>query len=280
MRIIFIRHGDPDYANDNLTEKGKREVELLTKRIIKWKNITAFYTSPMGRAKATGEPALKILEQEAKSFEWLQEFHYRTDYPKKYFIKELAGKNTMCWDFVPEVFYTNKKHFDKDKWFDSKIMKSGKIKQKYKEVCKGIDGLLAEYGYVRNKNGFYDVKNPVENPNFEKRYSALDKGGIGGSGKEKYQLVSEKHLEEECTLVFFCHLGIMFTIISHLIGMSPMQLWQNFYVAPTSITILNTEERIRGQAMFRIERLGDTNHLTNGGEPISSSGYFTDVLQE
>jgi probable phosphoglycerate mutase len=32
--------------------------------------------------------------------------------------------------------------------------------------------------------------------------------------------------------------------------------------------------------MFRVERLGDTNHLTNGGEKISSSGYFTELLQE
>ena len=72
----------------------------------------------------------------------------------------------------------------------------------------------------------------------------------------------------------------MFAIIAHLIGMSPMQLWQGFYVAPTSITVLNTEERKKGEAVFRVERLGDTNHLTNGGEVISSSGYYVDVLQE
>lgn len=24
MRILFIRHGDPDYVNDTLTEKGRR----------------------------------------------------------------------------------------------------------------------------------------------------------------------------------------------------------------------------------------------------------------
>ncbi len=280
MRLIFVRHGDPDYKNDNLTPKGKREVELLTKRIVGWKNVTAFYTSPMGRAKATGEPALKQLGRTAQTLSWLQEFHYRTNYPKSFKIKELAGKNTMCWDFIPDVYYDDKKHFDKDLWCNSKLMKAGKIKQKYKEVCDGIDGLLAEYGYIRNKKGFYNVTNPVENPNFEPRYSALDKGGIGGDGKEKYQLVSEKNLEENCTFVFFCHLGIMFTIIAHLTGMSPMQLWQSFYVAPTSITVLNTEERVRGQAMFRVERLGDTNHLTNGGEKISSSGYFTDVFQE
>ena len=87
-------------------------------------------------------------------------------------------------------------------------------------------------------------------------------------------------MTEETTLVFFCHLGVMFTIMGHLLGMSPVQLWHNFYVAPTSVTILNTEERLENQAMFRVERLGDTNHLTNGGEKISSSGYFTELLQE
>lgn len=32
MRIFIIRHGDPDYSIDGLTEKGKREAELLRER--------------------------------------------------------------------------------------------------------------------------------------------------------------------------------------------------------------------------------------------------------
>lgn len=51
MKIIFIRHGDPDYVNDTLTEKGMREAKLLAKRVADWKNITQFYCSPLGRAK-------------------------------------------------------------------------------------------------------------------------------------------------------------------------------------------------------------------------------------
>lgn len=280
MRLIFIRHGDPDYKNDNLTEKGKREVELLTKRVCEWKDITAFFSSPLGRAKATGLPSMEKLGRNFEVFDWLQEFKYRTKYPDNFFISELSGKETMCWDFIPEVFYSNPDFFDKDKWCQTEFMKAGHIDEKYAELCDGIDGLLARYGYTRNAQGFYNVKNPVHNPNFDPKYSALDKGGIGGDGKEKYQLVSEKHLHEECTLVFFCHLGVMFAIMAHLMGFSPMQLWQNFYVAPTSITILNTEERIRGQAMFRVERLGDTKHLSNGGEPLSSSGYFCDLFSD
>ena len=36
MRIIFIRHGDPDYEKDSLTEKGWREAALLAERVSRW----------------------------------------------------------------------------------------------------------------------------------------------------------------------------------------------------------------------------------------------------
>ncbi len=268
MRLIFIRHGDPDYENDNLTDKGRREVELLTKRVCSWKNITQFYQSPLGRARATAAPSLKALGRQAITCDWLQEFKYKTIMPKNYPNKEWVGKEVMCWDLLPEFFTSDKKFFDKDLWADSRFMRPGKIKKYYKEVCEGIDGILAEYGYNRNSKSFYDVKEPAPNHNWSEPI-------------ERYHLQSIKDdYPEEKTLVFFCHLGVMFTIIAHLTGLSPMQLWQGFYVAPTSITILNSEERIKGQAWFRVERLGDTNHLTKGGERISSSGYFADLLNE
>ena len=59
MQIIFIRHADPDYANDSLTEKGKREAALLAKRVASWKDITQFYVSPLGRAQMTAAPSLQ-----------------------------------------------------------------------------------------------------------------------------------------------------------------------------------------------------------------------------
>ena len=41
MKLIFIRHGEPNYEIDSLTEKGWREAELLSKRTVKW-NVTDF----------------------------------------------------------------------------------------------------------------------------------------------------------------------------------------------------------------------------------------------
>lgn len=46
MRILIARHADPDYAVDGLTEVGKREAELLSRRLVK-ENITHVYCSPI-----------------------------------------------------------------------------------------------------------------------------------------------------------------------------------------------------------------------------------------
>ena len=33
MRLLFIRHAEPDYSIDSLTEKGWKEAELLSRRL-------------------------------------------------------------------------------------------------------------------------------------------------------------------------------------------------------------------------------------------------------
>ena len=79
MKILIIRHGDPDYEIDSVTEKGKREVLLLRDRLLK-QNIGDIYCSPLGRAKATAEPTLKALGKTAEICDWLREFDgYITD---------------------------------------------------------------------------------------------------------------------------------------------------------------------------------------------------------
>ena len=57
MKLIFIRHAEPDYEKDSLTPKGFREAELLAKRVASW-GIKDIYCSPLGRAKATAKPGI------------------------------------------------------------------------------------------------------------------------------------------------------------------------------------------------------------------------------
>lgn len=52
MDLIIIRHGDPDYEHDTLTEHGWKEAEILSHRISQL-NVRDFYVSPLGRAQDT-----------------------------------------------------------------------------------------------------------------------------------------------------------------------------------------------------------------------------------
>ena len=45
MRIMIVRHGEPDYARDSLTGKGWREAEYLSERLCR-DHIDAVYVSP------------------------------------------------------------------------------------------------------------------------------------------------------------------------------------------------------------------------------------------
>ena len=241
MRLIFIRDGDPDYENDSLTEKGRREASFLAKRVASW-DMDKVFCSPMGRARETMEACLAErakagIKDDPVTFDWLQEFHYRVDRPD-------TGERYICWDFYPSYFNGNRDLHDKDKWFDTDVMKSGDIKKYYLEAVKGFDELLASHGYVRMEDGTYKV---------------------------------QKRSDE--TLVFFCHLGISFLLMGHMLGIAPTCLWQGIYVAPTSVTVLGAEERAEGIASFRIQEMGDVRHLSQNGEPISDVGYFTEIFE-
>lgn len=54
MKLLLIRHGDPDYTIDSLTEKGHREAQLLAEKM---KNVPVkdFYVSPLGRARGDAD---------------------------------------------------------------------------------------------------------------------------------------------------------------------------------------------------------------------------------
>ena len=73
MKILIIRHADPDYENDSITEKGKKEAELLSQRIAPM-NISEYYVSPLGRARETAGYTLKKCGKTAVTLDWLHEF--------------------------------------------------------------------------------------------------------------------------------------------------------------------------------------------------------------
>jgi probable phosphoglycerate mutase len=66
MELIIVRHAEPNYEIDSLTEKGWKEAKLLSHRTTKW-DIRDIYCSPLGRAKDTASFTLKALGRDASA---------------------------------------------------------------------------------------------------------------------------------------------------------------------------------------------------------------------
>ena len=235
MRILIIRHGDPDYKNDTLTEKGKREAQLLAKRLKKEK-IDRLYTSPLGRAKDTCAYTAKALgkENEVVVKDWLCEFGIKLVLPS-------GRERGIPWDMLSDEWINEPKMYDYQAWHQQDLYRTVGMESKYKQVCEGLDSVLAESGYIRDGNVYRTQKGNTD------------------------------------TIALFCHFGLEMVLLSHLCGISPIPLWHHFVALPTSVTTLYTEERREGVAVFRCCGFGDTGHLFAGGEEPSFSARFCEV---
>ena len=104
MKLLLIRHGDPDYSIDSLTEKGWREAEMLSERIAPM-DIKAYYVSPLGRARDTASLTLKKAGREAEILPWAREYNTR--------IPNGNGGTRVPWDMLPEHWTTIPEYYDK-----------------------------------------------------------------------------------------------------------------------------------------------------------------------
>jgi len=141
MKIIIIRHAEPDYSIDSLTEKGWREAELLSNRVIKMP-IDDFYCSPLGRAKDTAKPTLEKLNKKAEILDWLHEFRGKIKSP-------FTGIDRLAWDLPPYLWCKEERFYDINRWYEPEIIANGNFKEIYDATTEGVDNLLLRYGLKR-----------------------------------------------------------------------------------------------------------------------------------
>lgn len=149
MRLLIIRHADPDYKNDSLTEKGHREAELLSEYLVN-ENIDRVFVSPLGRAQRTAEYYLKASGKSSETISWLREFEGRC-------VRPDTGKEEICWDWLPQDWTERSCFYDRDSWWKDDAFMGTNVKSEYDLVTEGLDSLLSENGYER-KGSIYKVK--------------------------------------------------------------------------------------------------------------------------
>lgn len=253
MRLLLIRHGDPDYVHDTLTEKGDREAELLSE-LLSGEEIDDIYMSPMGRAQKTASYTLDRLGKSGETLEWLHEFECRMDinhsdvlrkaYPDARKLEDGTLARGIPWDMLPSSLMQDPAYLDPEKWRETLVAQNSNMTEVYDWVTGELDRLLEGYGY-RRENGCYHVSK-----------------------------------ESRKTVALFCHFGVSCVLLSHLWNCSPFIPWHFLCMQPSSVTELVTEERESCTAIFRALRIGDISHLKAGHEEPSFMGRFCEVYSD
>ena len=150
MKLLIVRHGDPDYTIDSLTEKGWREARYLAQKLSKLE-IKDFYVSPLGRAKDTASCTLKKMNRTATECDWLKEFDVFINRP------DVTDRKIIPWDWLPQDWTMDERFYQYDHWFENERIQDSDVKEYYDHVTGKFDEVLAKHGYVREGH-YYRVE--------------------------------------------------------------------------------------------------------------------------
>ena len=157
MIFYYIRHGDPVYNPDSLTDLGHKQADALAKRLSLY-GLDEIYCSTSMRAQMTADPTCKALKKEKILLDWTNE-HYAW----KYFASKKED-GEFAWSFVIGNYIEKFKSFEVRKldnlWYQHPYFKEDNFADGVKIIDEQVDDFLLSLGYKHDrKNNRYQVIN-------------------------------------------------------------------------------------------------------------------------
>jgi len=149
MRIVFVRHGHPDYANDCLTELGRAHAKAAAERL-KGEGICEIHASTRGRAMETALVTAEVLGLPVIPQDFMREISWGSEDGEEIF------KNGHPWftsdERVLRGLPVNVPDWQEDEWYrpNTKLLRCAQV------VTDGLDEWMASLGYVR-EGAYYRV---------------------------------------------------------------------------------------------------------------------------
>lgn len=153
MLLYIIRHGEPDYTTDTLTERGALQAEAVGKRIAD-SQIDMIFSSPMGRARQTAEPACRNLGLDCRIEEWAHEIGN-----EKYTLFPDGVKKSVT--YVQNTYYRENGNYDLgyDRAFECQGLNTSGMKSAVSYIEENGNKFLESLGY-KAENENYRIINP------------------------------------------------------------------------------------------------------------------------
>ena len=141
MRIVFVRHGEPDYARDCLTELGRIQAKKAAQRLL-GEGIGEIYASPLGRARETAQAAAEVLGLPVKTLDFMEEVRWGSADREELY----AGGHP--WAIADEMARQGME-LNRPDWRDAPWFRTNRVVECVDRVERGIDEWLAGFGYLR-----------------------------------------------------------------------------------------------------------------------------------
>ena len=234
MLLYIVRHGDPIYEPDSLTELGKLQEKALVKRFSVY-GLDRVYTSPLERAKMTAAPTCEALGITPEVLDWTSENLTFDDFS----VPCPGGGRTWSFGSVRNTVYKNSESdWLGEKWYEAFPFCNCNAKAGFERIQRGSDAFLSSLGYTRD-GMIYRIDRPSE----------------------------EK-------VAVFCHYGTGTTWIAHLLGLTPPAVWSTFLINHSSLTVFRFPNDKEGFISPMCLALSDCSHLYEAGLPMKYENWI------
>lgn len=163
MRLIFVRHGEPNYEKDCLTELGRRQAEAAAIRLA-GEGISAIFASPMGRARETASCTARQLGLAVQELDFMHEIVWGG---------EGIPESGHPWTLSDRMIAQENFDFFAQDWRQHPYFKMNAATQCFDEVSGSFDTFLSTLGYRHEGRRFYCTEAN------DKTYAIFSHGGSG-----------------------------------------------------------------------------------------------------
>ena len=223
MRLIFVRHGEPDYENDCITENGILQAKNTAKRLT-GEDIKAVFASPMGRALATAKFIADDHGLEIHKLPFMHEIDWG-DLDENVPDDKKLPYDGHPWTIGHIYLSESEENVASPKWREHHLFKDNKLITYYNLISKEFDEFLESYGIVRRNNLYF--------------------------------------CEKECndTIVLVAHGGSGSIMFSHVLSLPLPFVLTSMPYGVCSVSILEFSPANDKVIIPRLELFNDTRHL-------------------
>ena len=197
MRFYYIRHGEPIYDPDSLTERGHEQAA----RVSEWFaqiGLDKVYSSTSNRALQTAEPTCKALGLDVIPVDFANEAHAWRDFTvtngsqKSWIFQNETVKELFCTQEIKDMSY---------RWYEHSAFDKYTFKDGMERVYNESDAFFAKLGYEHIR---YSGKYKAIAPNDEKVALFAHEG----FGKAFLSCLLDIPYPYLCNHFNLCHAGI------------------------------------------------------------------------